>query len=465
MIQLSAMPTAPGTASMAEILGNGGADAGDSANFGALLAVRIGTEPALPAPATAAIPAPALPDTGKILPPALPGAVLPLARAMPDTRSDAALDSGTEDNAAERTPLTEAEASMMVAPVQIGPVPQDVALIELAPLTPAPLASTPQSPVQPGPALAALAINAPISPLVHSVLSRTSSSEAARRPITPRTAQPSDQLPVQTRPAMSLAPVAPAQLTAPALPIAFAAALPLAPAELERTAEPPTRAPTTLRLRAASAANAAQSGTAAPIMLAGEPGDAPPLVFTPLRDQTALLREVPVPREGAASPLGGVPAAEPATTTPAMAPVRPLDFAALVDRLVMARDAAAPQTVSLALTHAEFGKISLRFEQDDTGLSVGMTSPDPDFARAVSAAMPPERAGLAEQQHGSGQGSGQGPGAGQSSRHDASGSDLPGQSRGGSNPERRDERGAPRPDPAQTARHRADKQGRGEIFA
>ena len=357
---------------------------------------------------------------------------------------------------------------MMVAPVQIGPVPQDVTLIELAPLTPAPLAPAPQSPVQPGPALAALAINAPISPLVHSVLSRTASSEAARRPITPRTAQPSDQPPVQSRPAISPAPVAPAQLSAPALPvlpIAFAAALPLAPAELERTAEPPTRAPTTLRLRAASAANAAQSGTAAPIMLAGEPGDAPPLVFTPLRDQTALLREVPVPREGAASPLGGVPAAEPASTTPAMAPVRPLDFAALVDRLVMARDAAAPQTVSLALTHAEFGKISLRFEQDDTGLSVGMTSPDPDFARAVSAAMPPERAGLAEQQHGSGQGSGQGPGVGQSSRHDASGSDLPGQSRGGSTPERRDERGAPRPDPAQTARHRADKQGRGEIFA
>ena len=457
MIQLSALPTVPGTASMAEFLGNGGADAGESTNFGVLLAVRIGTETVLSAPATAAIPAPALPDTGKILPPALPGAVLPLATALPDTRSDAALDSGTEDNAAERTPLTEAEASMMVAPVQIGPVPQDVALVELAPLTPAPLASTPQSPVQPGPALAALAINAPISPLVHSVLSRTASSEAARRPITPRTAQPSDQPPVQSRPAISPAPVAPAQLSAPALPvlpIAFAAALPLAPAELERTAEPPTRAPTTLRLRAASAVSAAQSGTAAPIMLAGEPGDVPPLVFKPLRDQAALLREVPVPREGAASPLGGVPAAEPASTTPAMAPVRPLDFAALVDRLVMARDAAAPQTVSLALTHAEFGKISLRFEQDDTGLSVGMTSPDPDFARAVSAAMPPERTSSAEQHQG-----------GQSSRHDASGSDLPGQSRGGSNPERRDERGAPRPDPAQTTRHRADKQGRGEIFA
>lgn len=465
MIQLSALPTVPGTASMAEFLGNGGADAGESTNFGALLAVRIGTETVLSAPATAAIPAPALPDTGKILPPALPYAVLPLARALPDTRSDAALDSGTEDNAAERTPLTEAEASMMVAPVQIGPVPQDVTLIELAPLTPAPLAPAPQSPVQPGPALAALATNAPISPLLHSVLSRTASSEAARRPITPPTAQSSDQPPVQTRPAISPAPLAPAQLTAPALPIAFAAALPLAPAELERTAEPLTHAPTTLRLRAASSANAAQNGGAAPIMLAGKPGDAPALVFEPLQGKPALPGNGPFPREGAASPPTTPQPGEPASTAPAIASVRPLDFAALVDRLVMARDAAAPQTVSLALTHAEFGKISLRFEQDDAGLSVGMTSPDPDFVRAVSAAMPPERAGLAEQQHGSGQGSGQGPGAGQSSRHDASGSDLPGQSRGGSNPERRDERGAPRPDPAQPARHRADKQGRGEIFA
>lgn len=457
MIQLSALPTVPGTANMAEFLGNGGADAGDPANFGALLAVRIGTEPALPAPATAAIPAPALPDTGKILPPALPRAVLPLAKAMPDTRSDAALDSGTEDNAAERTPLTEAEASMMVAPVQIGPVPQDVALIELTPLTPPPLASAPQSPVQPGPALAALAINAPISPLVHPVLSRTASSEAARRPITPRTAQPSDQPPVKTRPTISPAPVAPAQLTAPALPvlpIAFAAALPLAPAELVRTAGPLTRAPINLRLRAASSANAAQNWGAAPIVLTGKPGDAPALVFEPLQGKPALPSNGPLSGEGAASPPTTPQPGEPVSTAPAMAPVRSLDFAALVDRLVMARDAAAPQTVSLALTHAEFGKISLRFEQDDTGLNVGMTSPDPDFARAVSAAMPPERAGLAEQHQG-----------GQSSRHDASGSDLPGQSRGGSNPERRDERGAPRPDPAQTARHRADKQGRGEIFA
>ena len=83
MIQLSAMPSAPGTANMAEFLGNGGADAGESTNFGVLLAVRIGTETVLSAPATAAIPAPALPDTGKILPPALPRAVLPLARRCP----------------------------------------------------------------------------------------------------------------------------------------------------------------------------------------------------------------------------------------------------------------------------------------------------------------------------------------------------------------------------------------------
>jgi len=47
----------------------------------------------------------------------------------------------------------------------------------------------------------------------------------------------------------------------------------------------------------------------------------------------------------------------------------------------------------LAVRHAEFGPVSLHFQQDGAGLSVAMTSPDPDFARAVSAAVPVERSG------------------------------------------------------------------------
>lgn len=66
----------------------------------------------------------------------------------------------------------------------------------------------------------------------------------------------------------------------------------------------------------------------------------------------------------------------------------PHDFAALVDRLVEARDASAPHIVSTAVSHVEFGRIALRFEQNDNGLTVAMNSTDPEFARAVQAAQP-----------------------------------------------------------------------------
>lgn len=61
------------------------------------------------------------------------------------------------------------------------------------------------------------------------------------------------------------------------------------------------------------------------------------------------------------------------------------DFATLVDRLVEARQAAMPEAVHAAVRHSEFGQVSLRFDQDASGLSVSMTSPDPGFAKAVQA--------------------------------------------------------------------------------
>lgn len=65
------------------------------------------------------------------------------------------------------------------------------------------------------------------------------------------------------------------------------------------------------------------------------------------------------------------------------------DFALLIDRLASARENAQPQAATIALAHAEFGQIELRFASDNSGLSVAMTSTDPDFARAVQAAAPP----------------------------------------------------------------------------
>ena len=77
----------------------------------------------------------------------------------------------------------------------------------------------------------------------------------------------------------------------------------------------------------------------------------------------------------------------PAVTAPATPAATPTghDFAALVDRLVDAREAAMPQAVHAAIRHGEFGQISLRFDQDANGLSVSMASADPEFAGAVHA--------------------------------------------------------------------------------
>jgi hypothetical protein len=74
-----------------------------------------------------------------------------------------------------------------------------------------------------------------------------------------------------------------------------------------------------------------------------------------------------------------------AAPTTGVAQLSSHDFTALVDRLVEAREAASPQAVHAAVSHREFGQVSLRFDQDANGLSVSMSSGDPEFARAVQA--------------------------------------------------------------------------------
>lgn len=69
----------------------------------------------------------------------------------------------------------------------------------------------------------------------------------------------------------------------------------------------------------------------------------------------------------------------------AEAKVERIDFATLVETLSRAREEASPRTLNVAVTNTDFGRVSLRFDQDDTGLSVAMSSADPGFVRAVSA--------------------------------------------------------------------------------
>lgn len=142
--------------------------------------------------------------------------------------------------------------------------------------------------------------------------------------------------------------------------------------------------------RSEAAANAA--GTAA---LSLEAGSAAPTREVRLRPVLAAGGEAG--QADAAGLFAGALAgsAQPAAVAaPATAPLhaaQPHDFAALMDRLITARDAAQtglPQSVNVALDHADFGPISLRFQHDQGGLAVSVASPDPDFARAVQAAIP-----------------------------------------------------------------------------
>jgi hypothetical protein len=93
----------------------------------------------------------------------------------------------------------------------------------------------------------------------------------------------------------------------------------------------------------------------------------------------------PLPALADATPLVQTAAPAAAAPTSGSAALSSHDFTALVDRLVEAREAASPQSVHAAVSHREFGQVSLRFDQDGNGLSVAMSSSDPDFARAVQA--------------------------------------------------------------------------------
>lgn len=133
--------------------------------------------------------------------------------------------------------------------------------------------------------------------------------------------------------------------------------------------------------------------------------------------ETGAVRTEPVPAAPDGSlpgiPVTAAPAADPAlaalsaaappgssaqaapTAGPASTPVQASDLTQVVEAIARARAEARPETAQLTVRHAEFGPVSLRFEQGGGDLTVALSSPDPDFTRAVSAATASERAGSA----------------------------------------------------------------------
>jgi hypothetical protein len=141
------------------------------------------------------------------------------------------------------------------------------------------------------------------------------------------------------------------------------------------------------------------------------------------------------------------------------------DFAALIDRLVEARQTAqsslAAQTVTAAINHAEFGQVSLQFRHDGEGLSVAMAANDPELARAVQIAAP----GAATGAQTGGNPEGAPPRQDGSGQQTATASQSQTQQQRGGSPQRfaDDARAAANPTPRQ--RSQGDPDQRGGIFA
>lgn len=192
----------------------------------------------------------------------------------------------------------------------------------------------------------------------------------------------------------------------------------LVPADLSLTLEPePTPRTVSATVSAAAPQPAGQTApgeaptaiaATSPTPVAATPDDrtqSPRAAAAPLQDAPArttlpertradrgkpvLSSEAPV----ADATLAAAPATQPVETARETVPASPrpapqrVDVTTLVDTIARARDDAASATpVAVALTHAEFGKVSLRFRNEDDGLSVSMSSADPGFAPAVAAA-------------------------------------------------------------------------------
>lgn len=233
---------------------------------------------------------------------------------------------------------------------------------------------------------------APASPLAAAALAPTlTTADAALAK--PALAPPVTSDTLAPAPSADHSPAGPAATLAAPLPLATAprfavgAALPVAPAQ---SAPDP----------GITVAQPIRTVTLAAPILAG-----PALANLPAGPSTAsrLARQSGAPRNIAEAAATGSapPAPAPLSVMPdrvattgsatARATAPPQDFAALVDRLLDARASAqsahAPQQISTTITHGDFGKVSLTFEQGSAGLSVSMTSADPGFAPAAQSAI------------------------------------------------------------------------------
>lgn len=110
----------------------------------------------------------------------------------------------------------------------------------------------------------------------------------------------------------------------------------------------------------------------------------------------------------AAAPIASAPAdaapAAPVFRAPAPAQEPMADLAQIVDRLAAAREAVAPARAALSIDHAEFGELTLRFEQRHDGrLTAELAGANAEAHRAVSHALAADRSQTAGHDSGTSQ--------------------------------------------------------------
>lgn len=372
MIQPTAPTATAPSVSAAAILAAQPGEGGEMADFGALLTMQlqvpIPAEEAAPLPAAtspAAIAATAMAATGKILPVSLPEAAMPVQVAI-------------EAQPAEPAPALSGVAVLPAALLKARPA--------------APIAQAkPSEPTEPS---APAEVEAEVAAKAEADAPSPAFDFAAVPVALPAAALPVEQS--QAAPAASNATARPA--TPANLPPAAAPELQV---NLPQTVQPQAVQQQAVQQQANMPASTAQAVQPAAPQLA-----LPPEAAKAERDATVqqvrLIEPVAFQVAPASETIIAAPQAvrDPVPTAPTVATAtptaeRPHDFTALVDRLVAAREAMQPQSVTMAVRHAEFGAVQLRFQQDASGLSVAMSSADPDFARAVSAAALPVQAASA----------------------------------------------------------------------
>jgi hypothetical protein len=201
--------------------------------------------------------------------------------------------------------------------------------------------------------------------------------------VPPQTARPGEAEPTRTAALPMRRAVAGAQRTA----------TPAQASPAEAAAQPPVPAVTAVAITVAAAAHGdARPAPDAAAAQSATPTRAKPAHAADLPRIDAPQGPMPSPilaqfNQADASATMNNPVVAASVATPSAR-----DIGAALDHLVAAREALMPAEAALAIDHAEFGEVSIKFEQSQDGrLSAELTAADPELKRVVTAAIAADR--------------------------------------------------------------------------